>query len=119
MLKEDFPNARIMTFGYNTNVQHGYHAVDQGNIFSYARKLLYALDARRRQALSRHLIFVAHSLGASWSRKSFGALSWTAMKIPRKFTTLLLVSSSSEPLIEAAGTRPPLEKALLPSQVVS
>ncbi|KAJ5153991.1 uncharacterized protein N7500_009430 [Penicillium coprophilum] len=63
LLKEDLPQARIMTFGYNTNVQQGYHAVNQGNIFSHARNLLYELEAKRRKAPDRRLIFVAHSLG--------------------------------------------------------
>jgi hypothetical protein len=63
LLKEDLPQARIMTFGYNTNIQQGYRAVDQGNIFSHARNLLYELEAKRRKAPARRLIFVAHSLG--------------------------------------------------------
>ncbi|KAJ5972573.1 uncharacterized protein N7479_002491 [Penicillium vulpinum] len=63
LLKEDLPQARIMTFGYNTNIQQGYHAVNQGNIFSHARDLLYELEAKRRKAPTRRLIFVAHSLG--------------------------------------------------------
>lgn len=52
-----------MTFGYDTNVHQGYHAVNQGNIFSHARDLLYGLEPKRRQASSRQLVFVAHSLG--------------------------------------------------------
>ncbi|CAI7665531.1 unnamed protein product [Penicillium glandicola] len=63
LLKEDLPQARIMTFGYNTNVQQGYHAVNQGNIFSHARNLLYEIEAKRRKDPARRLIFVAHSLG--------------------------------------------------------
>ncbi|KAJ5371988.1 hypothetical protein N7517_003994 [Penicillium concentricum] len=63
LLKDDLPQARIMTFGYNTNVQQGYHAVNQGNIFSHARNLLYVLEAKRRKVPARRLIFVAHSLG--------------------------------------------------------
>jgi hypothetical protein len=63
ILREDFPKARIMTFGYNTNITQGYEAASQGNIFSYARDLLYGLEAKRRQAPNRDLIFMAHSLG--------------------------------------------------------
>ncbi|KAH8817186.1 hypothetical protein F5884DRAFT_874097 [Xylogone sp. PMI_703] len=63
LLKADFPSARIMTFGYNTNIQQGYHVVNQGNIFSHAKDLLYKLEATRRQAPDRHLLFIAHSLG--------------------------------------------------------
>ncbi|OQE21175.1 hypothetical protein PENSTE_c012G03144 [Penicillium steckii] len=63
LLKEDFPKARIMTFGYNTLVQNGIHTVNQGNLFSHARNLLYDLEAKRRKTPTRPLIFIAHSLG--------------------------------------------------------
>lgn len=63
LLKEDFPMARIMTFGYNTNITQGYEAANQGNIFSHARDLLYGLEAKRRQTPNRDLVFIAHSLG--------------------------------------------------------
>ena len=63
LLKEDFSMARIMTFGYNTNITQGYKAANQGNIFSHARDLLYGLEAKRRQTPNRDLVFIAHSLG--------------------------------------------------------
>ena len=63
LLKEDFPKARIMTFGYNTRITQAYHPVHQGNIFSDARDLLYNLEAKRRNAAERDLAFIAHSLG--------------------------------------------------------
>jgi hypothetical protein len=63
LLKEDLPKARIMTFGYDSKFQHTYGAVNQGNIFSHARNLLYGLETTRRRAPSRDLIFIAHSLG--------------------------------------------------------
>jgi hypothetical protein len=62
-LKADIPNARIITFGYNTHITQGYQATNQGNIFSHARNLLYELEAKRRQAPNRSLVFIAHSLG--------------------------------------------------------
>ncbi len=62
-LKEDLPTARIMTFGYDSIITQGYHPSNQGNIFSHARNLLYGLEAKRRPAPHRQLIFVAHSLG--------------------------------------------------------
>jgi hypothetical protein len=52
-----------MTFGYNTKIQQGYQPVNQDNIFSHAKNLLFELERVRRQAKSRHLIFIAHSLG--------------------------------------------------------
>jgi hypothetical protein len=63
LLKEDFPRARIMTFGYNTSITQGYEAANQGNIFSHARDLLYGLEAKRRQSPDRDLVFIVHSLG--------------------------------------------------------
>jgi hypothetical protein len=52
-----------MTFGYNTTVAKGYVAVNQGNVFSHARDLLYGLEAKRRTAPDRDLVLIAHSLG--------------------------------------------------------
>lgn len=63
LLKKDFPNARIMTYGYDSSITQGYHAVHQGNMFSHARDLLYKLEAKRRKLISRDLVFIAHSLG--------------------------------------------------------
>jgi hypothetical protein len=63
LLRRDLPRARIMTFGHNTNITQGYAAANHGNIFSHARDLLYALEAKRRQAPNRDLVFIAHSLG--------------------------------------------------------
>jgi len=63
LLKEDFPMARIMTFGYNSNITEGYSAANQGIIFSYAKNLLQDLTAKRKQTPNRHLVFIAHSLG--------------------------------------------------------
>jgi hypothetical protein len=63
LLKDDFPKARIMTFGYNTNITQGYQAAHQGNIFSHARDLLYELEGKRRKVADRDLVFIAHSLG--------------------------------------------------------
>lgn len=73
LLAEDFPQARIFTFGYNTQVTRGYAAINQGSIFSHARNLLYDLEIERKDCRDRDLVFVAHSLGgiivkeATWS----------------------------------------------------
>ena len=58
-----FPQTRVMTFGYESKISRGYKAVNQGDIFSHARNLLYAVEAKRRQAPQRPLLFIAHSLG--------------------------------------------------------
>lgn len=63
LLNEDFPTARVMTFGYNSRVTQGFEAANQSNIFSHARNLLYQLESKRRLAPDRHLVFIVHSLG--------------------------------------------------------
>jgi len=63
LLKEDFPKARIMTYGYKSDITEGYHAAHQGNMFSHARDLLYNLEPKRRKQPNRDLVFIAHSLG--------------------------------------------------------
>jgi hypothetical protein len=63
LLKEDFAQARIMTFGYDTKITRGFQAASQGNIFSHARNLLGDLEQSRRKAADRPLVFLAHSLG--------------------------------------------------------
>lgn len=63
LLKEDFPTARIITFGYNSRITQGFKATSQSNIFSHAKNLLYELESKRRGAPDRHLVFIVHSLG--------------------------------------------------------
>jgi hypothetical protein len=63
LLSEDFPRARVMTFGYDTSITKGYRPAHQGNIFSHARDLLYTLEQKRRKSAKRDLVFIAHSLG--------------------------------------------------------
>jgi hypothetical protein len=63
LLQVDLPKARILMFGYDTNITRGYAAANQNNIFSHAKDLLYGLEAKRRKAPSRDLVFIAHSLG--------------------------------------------------------
>lgn len=55
------PDARIMTFGYDTVITRGYGSIDQGNIFSHAKDLLYELSRSREKG--RNIVWVAHSLG--------------------------------------------------------
>jgi hypothetical protein len=48
LLPDGCPNARIMTWGYDTVVSKGYTAADNSSIFAHAKDLLYALDRNRR-----------------------------------------------------------------------
>ncbi|CAH0025972.1 unnamed protein product, partial [Clonostachys rhizophaga] len=61
LLPRQCPNARILTFGYDSKVTKGYTPVDKGSIFSHVEDLLYSLD--RVRVPGRRLVFVAHSLG--------------------------------------------------------
>ncbi|KAK2801756.1 hypothetical protein FQN51_005121 [Onygenales sp. PD_10] len=63
LLAADFPTARIITFGYDSTITGGYRPVNQGNLFTYARNLLYELVILKKHSPKRHLVFIAHSLG--------------------------------------------------------
>jgi hypothetical protein len=63
LLKVDFPQARIFTFGYDTVITKGFRPVNQGTIFTHSRTLLVCLEQERKKDPNRNLIFIAHSLG--------------------------------------------------------
>ena len=64
LLPEDFPRARITTFGYDSAISHWFSGPDmQADIPQYGQSLLNALEMMRRQHGERPLVFVAHSLG--------------------------------------------------------
>jgi hypothetical protein len=64
-LPDKCPSARIIAWGYDTQVTKGYVAATQHNIFSLGRDLLFGLAGDREQEgiLGRPIVFVAHSLG--------------------------------------------------------
>jgi hypothetical protein len=58
------PNARVLTYGYDTNIRHRFEApISKSTIYDIGKDLLVSLEAERRSEPSRPLIFVAHSLG--------------------------------------------------------
>ncbi len=58
------PNARILTYGYDTRVGHWLGpAVSKTTIYDIARNFSVSLEAERRSEPSRPLLFIAHSLG--------------------------------------------------------
>lgn len=64
LLPRDFPNIRILTYGYDSNVSHFCKgAANQMTISQHGRTLLESLTDERRNCGHRPIIFVAHSLG--------------------------------------------------------
>lgn len=65
ILPEDMPQARVMTFGYDTSAVHLAAATSQNSIFGHVENLLVDLKNERRTANAgtKPLIFVGHSLG--------------------------------------------------------
>ena len=58
------PTARVLTYGYDTNIKHILGApVNQSTVYDIAKDFLVSLEARRRIDASRPLLFVVHSLG--------------------------------------------------------
>jgi len=58
------PQARVLTYGYDTQIRHILAGpVSQNTLYDHAGDLLAALEAHRRREPSRRLILVAHSLG--------------------------------------------------------
>lgn len=64
LLPEYFPNARILTYGYDSNVPSSRYLV-QRTLYSHSQNLLADLKFVRTRSLgeSRPLIFISHSLG--------------------------------------------------------
>jgi hypothetical protein len=58
------PNARIITYGYDTKIRHTLVGpVSKNNVVDHGWDLLCALEEVRRDDPSRPLLFIAHSLG--------------------------------------------------------
>jgi hypothetical protein len=58
------PNARVLTYGYDTNIRHRFDTpISKSTVYDIGTDLLVSLEAERRSQPSRPLIFVAHSLG--------------------------------------------------------
>ncbi|KAI1619596.1 hypothetical protein EDD37DRAFT_200318 [Exophiala viscosa] len=63
LLPYDCPDARILTWGYNTMITNRHSAANQDDIFAHAKNLLFTLQREHTKDKDRRLIFVAHSLG--------------------------------------------------------
>ncbi|KAF2477229.1 uncharacterized protein BDR25DRAFT_276969 [Lindgomyces ingoldianus] len=63
LLSEDFPCARIMTFGYDADVVRFWTIASSNRLDDHGKSLAYALLDQRGQVGQRPIIFIAHSLG--------------------------------------------------------
>ncbi|KAK4466758.1 ankyrin repeat-containing domain protein [Cladorrhinum samala] len=65
LLPETLPNARILTYGYDTHLRHKLVGppVNTSSVYDIAKNLLIELEAERRADPSRPLLFIVHSLG--------------------------------------------------------
>lgn len=62
LLPIDCPQARIMTWGYDSKItKYMAASVNQNSIFSHSKDLMFSLQ--RMRVVKRPLVFVAHSLG--------------------------------------------------------
>jgi hypothetical protein len=58
------PNARVLTYGYETHIRHWLGpAISKNTVYDIAWDFLISLEAARCQKPSRPLLFIAHNLG--------------------------------------------------------
>lgn len=64
LLPATVPNARILTYGYDTHIRHwASQPISRNTVRDIAWDFLVALEACRREEPARPLLFVVHSLG--------------------------------------------------------
>jgi protein SERAC1 len=63
LLSEDFPRARIMTFGYDADVVRFWTIASSNRLDDHGKSLAYVLLDQRGRDGQRPIIFIAHSLG--------------------------------------------------------
>ena len=64
LVPSTLPNARVLTYGYDTHVRHKLGPSGSRNtVYDIAWDFLVALEAERRAEPSRPIMFVVHSLG--------------------------------------------------------
>lgn len=59
----DCPTTRILTYGYDSQISHGYKAVDVRGVYGHAKSFLNDIRNARVKNPKRPLIWIAHSLG--------------------------------------------------------
>ncbi|KAI9862355.1 MAG: hypothetical protein M1813_004831 [Trichoglossum hirsutum] len=64
LLPVTVPNARVLTYGYDTHIRHKLgHPLNKSTVYDIAWDFLVALEAERRAEPLRPALFVVHSLG--------------------------------------------------------
>lgn len=64
LLPDVVPNARVLTYGYDTHIRHRFdQPVGNQTVYDIAYDFLVALEAERRHDPSRPILFIGHSLG--------------------------------------------------------
>ncbi|KFH43834.1 Protein SERAC1-like protein [Hapsidospora chrysogenum ATCC 11550] len=133
LLPSEIPKARILTYGYDASVVRKSAAISTNRLIDHAGNLLTDLtnDRQRCNAVSRPLMFVAHSMGGLVCKKAlllsrnhpephlrgiFDSLegilfmgsphkgSWIADWANIPVSALGALKSTNKPLLEALGT---------------
>ena len=64
LIPTTLPTARVLVYGYDTNVRHSLGApISKNTVYDISYDFLKSLEAERRSNPARPLVFVAHSLG--------------------------------------------------------
>jgi hypothetical protein len=64
LLQHTVPNSRVFTYGYDSHIKHRLTGhLNNSTVYDIAGDFLVSLEANRRQDPSRHVLFIAHSLG--------------------------------------------------------
>ncbi|KAI5920506.1 hypothetical protein F4810DRAFT_416062 [Camillea tinctor] len=64
LLPDTLPNARVLTYGYDTRIKHAFGPLPNTNtVYDIGWDLLVALEGERRGSCARPIIFIVHSLG--------------------------------------------------------
>lgn len=64
LIPTTLPTARVLVYGYDTNVRHSLGApISKSTVYDIALDFLKSLETERRLQPTRPLVFIAHSLG--------------------------------------------------------